>query len=484
MKHAIKYLSRLALWGFVIYSCIPIDDVIPPNIDAFSLEENSIYFYKDTISFDVVYTDNVLLDSGVIQISKAPEEVPTENDWDTTIVLNQLQGRRLERVYSVKVPEYKSPGRYIVSITVFDRDGNQNVQTRSFFVQQDQTFPVFSNVTLGLSQRADGAFEACRSTIVPISGLVTDNLSVNRLGFALSSGQQDAVAVLGDSLELSEFFGSSVLIPSDVVNGTALTLTIFAIDTFQNRVEQDFIINIACDDVLPEIVFVQATPELNTENFTNVAQGGRFSIDSVLVSDNEFLKEATVFFNSQGEALSELYTVSLNTTSAVDLADSVNLVFEIPDDAPIGQTRDISFIVTDSVGNSSPLTVVSYSVVEDLPPLVLITNTYIDLQERSWDINQPTTVQPGVSISFDGKVEELNALSNVVVEWGPEGNQQVVANITEFNSLPYNLAFIFEDVTLRIPNNAEGLYRLTISATDTRQQSSEAVTYQFFVSEN
>lgn len=480
MKFIKKLLVPLGIFYIVIYSCIPIEDVVPPQIDSFTLQEDAIYYYQDTLSFDVVYRDNALLDSGIIRVKKSETELSTPNDWDTIISL-ELVGRRLERGFSIRVPEFKTPGRYNVELVIFDQGKNSTSSTRSFLLEQDNTNPVFNGLKIDLEQGRDGTFQACRSEIIGIEGGVSDNLSVSRIGFQLSSGQNDAVAVSADSLAVGSFFGSSVVVPSNVPNGELLTLTVFAIDTFQNRVEQDFIINVACDDEPPQITIAQTSPSLNANSFANVAQGTRFSIDSLVISDNEYLSTARVFFNTQGEPLTELYNRELNTSNPVDLSDSVNLVFEIPDDAAIGLTREITIVATDSSGNRTPNpTVITFSVIEDVAPVILITNTYINRVETSWSTTDTTPLSIGDEINFDGKVEELNRLSNLTVFWGEESNPTAVINLKEFSSLPLNLSSIQDTRTFRVPNNAEpdSIFLLRIVATDSRNQSTE-VSYRF-----
>jgi len=480
MKNSKKLLTVIGLFYLAIYACIPIEDVVPPQIGNFGLEENTIYYYQDTIKFEVVYIDNALLDSIVITVSKSATELSTPNDWDTTMIFAGVQGRRYEREEQLVVPKFKTPGRYDMNITVFDQGGNNASSTRSFLLQQDITLPVFHDLQISLPQQNDGSYQACRSEIVGIQGGVSDNLSVSRIGFEFGAQQSDAVAVSADSLDISNFFGSSVVVPSNVPNGNSITLTIFAVDTFQNRIEQDFIINIACDDEPPVVNIAKTTPSLNANLATNVAQGARFTIDSLVVSDNEFLRSATIYFNTEGEALKELYQIPLNTSRPVDLADSVNLVFNIGQDEAIGLTRVITIAAVDSSGNEIPPVEIRFSVIEDVAPVILITNTYINRVETTWSTTEATSLNTGDVVNFDGKVEELNRLTNLIALWGEENAPNTVINLTEFASLPVNLAGIQDERTFRVPNNAEigSVYILSLSAVDSRGQET-SVRYRF-----
>lgn len=482
MKRFLEISFVLGVFYATICACIPISDVVAPQIITFNLQENNIYYYLDTLQFNIAYRDNALLDSAVVEVQKSKSQLPQETDWHEKI-LYKLQGRRGERKISLQIPPFKTPGKYEVNVVVHDDYGNKTTQKRAFLLEEDRTPPVFENLEIGLARQDDGSYQGCRSETITVRGIVHDNLQVSRLGFMMSSGQSDVKQLAHKSISVDEVFGNSLLIPADAENGQQIKLTFFAADTFQNRVEKDFIINVSCDDVPPEIKVLKTTPALNSKKFTNVTQGAFFSIDSAIVSDNKFIDSVKIFYNNRSTPRKLLHQVEVKAPGPVNLAKLLKLRFEVTDDMAIGETKEITLIASDSAGNRSTPTVVSFGVIEDLPPRIIITDTYLNGKPKTWHKNTFTTVSPGDQLTLRGKIEELNKLKSVQMRWGKEKALRTVLSLDTFEVLPFDFTPALANKNfLSILKTAKSgtVYQLEIRAIDSKNQLS-VVSYRFKV---
>ncbi|WP_020532439.1 hypothetical protein [Flexithrix dorotheae] len=480
-KKSIKTIPFLFLVFLAISSCIPIEDKVGPRVNDFDIQ--ATYFYQDTIDFSVIFTDNSGLDSGSIVIDRIPTVTPGPNAWFYLDTFD-IRGRRIEPNFKIVVPEYKEVGEYILTVFGYDEGGNPDTVRRIFNLQSDNSFPVFDSLLIGLTQLNDSTYIACRSSIINISGNVKDNLKLNRVGFSMNNGKENLSVNSTDSLDLATLFGNQVNIPPDTQDSTIINLHIIAVDTFENRSVKTFKILVDCDDQSPKIEVIKSNPKLNSFNRVFVTQGGKLKIPELKIEDNRFISEASVYYNLQAEPLSLFGSTNINSSDPVNLNDFINLEFDVPLSAPIGEVREVSIMAKDSIGNESEITKIIINVIEDEPPLIIITDTYISNSAVAFNDTGYTPIKPGDFVTFDGKVEELNFLKSLKIYWSEESSVEApLVNEVNFLQLPINLSEYHNLFSFVVPDNASlgTKFKLEIVPTDSKNQETKKV-YLFEVS--
>ncbi len=486
MRKALTYKLAYALFTLLALAngCIPIEDRIDPLVEGTQVRE--VYFYNDTIQLSVSFSDNNQLDTGFVSIERLQGQPPSiYPPWSENIGVS-LRGRRLDKDFTIAVPPFVAPGEYTLIISGRDVGGNQVTQTSNFFVQQDNIPPVFHNLAIGLSEGPDGVYQACRSEVIRITGGVSDNLSVVRLGFQLGTVSQGVLSVSADSLSVGDSFGNQVLVPPGIDNGTLLELTVFAIDTFNNRTEARFNIRVDCDD-RPPVIFVGSTSPQADNGRVQVVQGMDFRINNAVVTDDRLVANVKVYYNLLGANPVLRHEISPGTAS-VNLHEAVDLVFPIPVETPIGQIFELTILATDSEGNTSLPFIITVTVVEDGPPVIVVTNTYINGIDTPLSPGTLNRIARRQSFTLDGKVEEQLALTLFRLAWGPESEvnqgRGQISEFREFESLPLNLIDYFSANSFIVPPTAVigSVYVLDIRAVDSRNQTT-TLRYRFEVTE-
>ena len=459
---------------YCLKSCIPIEDKISPQVNEFEIKD--VYYYQDTILFSVIFTDNSGLDSGSLVIEKmADVSTPGPDAWFYENTFD-IRGRRIAPDFQIEVPEYKETGDYMLTVYGFDEGGNPDTVRRVFNLVADNKLPEYKNLGISLEKLNDSIYTACRSEVISFNGYVTDNLKLSKIGFSFGEGNQNLSFYSTDSIQLREIFEDFVRIPPDTPDSTLLQLNVIAIDTFDNKTIETFNIWVECDDEAPQFYVEQTTPQINTENRVKVTQGSKFLIDKMLVSENRFLKDLTIYYNNSKETLQEFASITINSTEKeTDLNSLVDLSFDVPLSDNIGDVREITFVATDGAGNSTNLYKVYIDVIPDNPPNLLITNTYINRVLTTFSEEIYIPVKAGDFITFAGKIEELNALSILEIYWYEEGFPPSVAlSFNSFDELPVNLSDFHDENSFVVPENAQvGFkYVLQIKAVDSKGQES------------
>jgi|GEM_PF-6539089 len=472
MRSINKYFFYFLYFSMLLQACIPIEDKIGPQVNDFEIRET--YYYQDTINFSVIFTDNSGLDSGSLIIEKLDQfEDQNSNAWFYLDTFN-IRGRRIAPDFSIKIPEYKETGDYLITVFGFDEGGNPDTVKRVFTLEADASAPVFKNVSISLDAVNDSLYTACRSEVIRFDGYVTDNLKINQIGFGFSNTRDNTVFFSTDSVNIEDVLQDFVRIPPDTQDSTLITLEILAIDTFQNVGSKKYNILVACDDRPPTFNILKSSPSININNRVKVTQGGSLSINEMFIIENTNLRNVIVYYNKNNEILSELDNIDLRgTTGDVRLNDFIPLNFDIPLTDNPGEIREITFVATDESGNQSELYKVYIDVIPDNPPDLILTNTYINRIDNTFSEVSYIQVQAGDVISFAGKVEELNRLDLLEFYWYDESLLPALVNrFNTFPELPLNLVDYIEDDSFKVPENAlSGTnYVLTIRAVDTQGQ--------------
>jgi hypothetical protein len=472
MRNIGKYFLWFVSVTILIQSCIPIEDKIGPQVNPFDIQNT--YFYQDTINFSVIFTDNSGLDSGSLVIEKLNVSETSGPDAWFYLDTFDIRGRRIAPNFSIQVPEYKETGDYLITVFGFDEGGNPDTVKRIFALEADGKAPIFKGLDISLDSLANGVYTACRSEVVNFKGYVTDNLKINQIGFRFSNAQSAMGFYSTDSVTFSDIFQDFVRIPPDTPDSTLLTLEISAVDTFKNTTTQTFDILVACDDRPPTFSIAQSRPIISQNNRVKVTQGGTLSISEMFVLENDKLKYTTIYYNKNTEALTELVFIDLSSTSGdVLLNDFTTLDFEIPFTDKPGEIREITFVATDINGNQSELYKVYIDIIIDAPPVLILTNTYINNVETAFSEVNYVPVKAGDVLSFAGKVEELNKLDLLEMYWYEESLlPNISVSATSFISLPLNLTDYFNADTFTMPTNAfqDTNYLLIIRVVDSKGQ--------------
>ncbi|GAB4337904.1 MAG: hypothetical protein OHK0038_16410 [Flammeovirgaceae bacterium] len=464
-----------------VMSCIPLEDIenpiVSPNIEDFPLQ--TTYFYSDTIKIKAIYTDNSLLDTIGVQIRKQ-NLLPNEDPWNYFFVAD-ISGRRYDALFEILVPNYKALGNYEIILFAKDGEGNFSSEVNNFTLEGDVRVPVISNLEIGLPKLND-QYVACRSTLIPVvSGTATDNIDIKRIEVSID-GVVSSKAVSGSFINIASIlaeFANNLKIPPQAANGSIVNFTISVVDGSGNKASKNFEILIDCDDQAPTLEFVSSEPIIDDLRQVSVIQGTDFEILEIIAQDNSFLDSAFVYFYPSIEEPILIDSVALNTANPVNLADVMDLVFSIPVNDPVGKKYDIVLVVTDTTGRSADYKI-QLTVLEDKAPSIFVGPTYIRniTTKFSEDVNAPLIIKVGDFITFDGRVEEDNEISNFVIKWG----DKVVVDTSNLSTKVLNLSDFNDETSCIVTRDTplDTKIVLYISVTDNRRRKVEK-NYYFIV---
>jgi hypothetical protein len=474
-----KNWGLLALIGLYIISCIPIEDKINPAVGLVDLQ--STYYYQDTIKIKTIFTDNNGMASGKITISRYPVADATGEAWVYADSFD-LQGRRIEPEWDIVVPAYKQVGSYLLTLTGFDEGKNPDTLQRVFQIRADTQVPVFHETSIGLSTISDTLFLACRSEVVPIAGGVSDNLKISKIGYAWGNIQPTFLATSTDSLGLAALYRGNIVVPSNAKDGDLLSLQLVAVDTFGNSSTKKYKIKIDCDDQAPTVRVMKTTPSLSANRRVFVPEGGGFSIDRALAWDNRQIASATAYFQPSSSPLAVYASTEVGKSDTVNLADYLPLSFSLPTGAVPGEIYQITLRATDTLGNTSLDETFDVVVLEDAPPIVTVTDTYINGSPVAFSQNSssPTMIAPKDVLTFSGKVEDQIGLETISFDWFNSAASPVTVKIyKDLQTKLVSLSNLHNTSTFVVPSMVtEGArYTLTIHVWDTKAQETKVVYY-------
>ncbi len=494
-------MSRYAYFivlAMIAASCIPVVDEREPIVNQHpSIELSEIYYYETKIRFKLTLRDNNALSILRISINHKDQAKASPNDFSYFQQLN-IQGRRLDRTFEVFVDKSKfyRVGTYEIRAVVFDKYDNSRTLIREFELKADSIPPVFENLALGLVPYSDprvADYVACRSQIVKVFGQVRDNLLLTRVGVRFPGtlngvAQEEIVSVLYDKfIKLDTFFKNNLVIPPGAKDGEVLTMTFYAYDTAidnrvtaenpfsGNRVERSFKILVQCDDQPPVIEVLAVLPRFVAPKEVSLVEGGTLRITNAKVSDNKGLSKIWVAFNREGRDVNIVDSLIIRdfSTSVNLSASGLRSVFDVPPTARPGDIFNLSYFAQDSAGNFAEPYVIKISIIENQPPTIQITDTYVNGIPRAFSTSAslPLPVSASDVIRFDGKVDDDYLLSSVSAIWN--GNL-VISRLSP--STPFDWASAQTNTTFVVPTRVTS-FELRLQATDEKGLESSKVYY-------
>lgn len=484
--------TQLLLLSFVlVWSCIPIVDKVAPSIQDFN-NLRLTYRVQDTISLFLTYRDNDRLDS--VSISIRRQVPPSGNPW-SYFSKRSLRGRRFEDTIRIPIRRDAPLGIYDLDVRVKDFAKLSSVPLDTVFeLLGDNRPPVISRYSIlstgvGNIPQTDlqGRFVTCRSSIIRIGGLATDNIRVREVRVSLNDITTNpainlvntARVVTRDSVNLSGLFDNDIRVPNTVANGRILQLTVTAIDLDGNTStpqRTNFIVN--CDDQAPTFALTRTNPQIAPNNEVGLIEGSTFRILEATASDESGLGLITVSFNELNQTRNTVFQRNFNgsiRTVKIDslLAATPNL-FQLPANAAPGAIYELIVTIRDQSGNvATPLRIL-ITVIRDEPPIIFVANTYIDSREirltpsLSAAAANVNPIARGQVFQIEGKVEEDRALEYIRIFWGPTGQE---AQLVDLKGSDITLPFDFADARsinrFRVPDTRVGTsYTLIIRVKD------------------
>ncbi|WP_338766855.1 hypothetical protein WAF17_04655 [Bernardetia sp. ABR2-2B] len=536
------YLSLLFV-GLIIgfFRCVAIEDLIAPTIGDFVLEER--YNITDSILVTVNLFDNFVVEKADITIKK----VGGNSSLDTTITIStdSTQARLVNLVdYPIFIPVDAALGEYTFTLTVADgiEDENNpppNITTieKTFFVDGDGSAPLVDGIELDLdldinidnlliSAFPDGVtYQACRSSIIPISGTASDNVGIesilaefrteqgtsivsSRREFTFSGETKPLQIVLEDVFETNPIVVPSQGNPPNnnfIANNTQLELVIVATDINGQSASKAIPFMIDCDDQSPIIQSIITNPPLNETNgdSVKVIQGQELFITGGIVSDKRettsiendgLLKNISVYFNNE-DAPFKTWFINSDTINLKNL-DSIPLAIPIP---PNPQTTDnYSFTVeaTDFAGNEPTRETIRIKIIENEPPnLSSVQFTFGDadiIRNFSNNPREEESISVDITYRLVKGITDESGLSNYIATWQREQEAPITigelsninSNDIQFVSSGNDDAFTKQYVPFAVEEGTRvgTRYTLTIQAEDTSGKFIEQ-TYYFIVTE-
>ena len=497
---SILFLSLVL--GF--FRCVGIEDLLPPTIGNFTLQAE--YNVTDTIFIDANLFDNFALG----KVSVIIEPLDPNGNFSLDRVLKDNVGARLlklERYPVVVIPANATLGEYKMTLTVTDvvtetstRVANQKKITQNFMVGGDNGTPAVPDLDLNLDlnialnpvpsllikELADGSYQACRSSVIPISGTASDNVALSSISaqfigypntFKEFLFSEETISIGLDTL----FDGiDAIKIPNEASNGTTINLVITVKDNVGNEGIATISFKVDCDDQSPIIERIDTNLPLNSlTNRVDVIQGQNLFINGGLVRDRlGNLKDLSVYFNTS-TLTNSLKTWWINRESIELISlDSIPFPIPIPSTATVGTIYDIRVVATDFGGNNPDIDTIKIEIRQNEFPTISTTATEVNGIGRYFRSNRnaPLIISTGSTIRFIGKIREDVELENYRITWGIEGDEQVIIeeNISS-NDIPID-RFFETNQNARVGTR----YVLTIYARDTFQQVLE-VKYYFIV---
>jgi hypothetical protein len=331
MRHTIFWLLVFGIATF-LFACVDVQDVIDPRFQFVVNSEDGIikdtYYYGDSISFEVTFTDNSSIVKSEVAIGKESSDpinnpvdiTDTVSSWGIYITeLADLSGSRfVQRTVNEKIPtifkgEFLDPGTYFIYLSVEDVGGTFIDFKETFTIVADQTEPTITIDGLGLQKDASDNYEACVGFVVPVDGYVKDNTKIKSLQYRFTRESNTSefstsepqvinsdVPTENDSVYIATIFGEfGVTIPSQIagvdVESETLLFTVIATDTFNNKSTSTSIpIVVNCDTEIPTVQVLKTTPVLNSNLVFDIPVGGSFSIDSIRFTDISGLGDITL----------------------------------------------------------------------------------------------------------------------------------------------------------------------------------------------
>lgn len=247
-------LHNIALY-FILYavftSCIALEDNFDPSINSMDINEESIFFYKDTFNLQVTFSDNFLIEEATVSIGKVNDENTStvKFEYDSTYEVN---ARAIVIDSALVVPPHVSIGTYYLSLRNKDAGGN---------IIEDTTFFQIGTDTLGPSVDGDvdvvsaipGNTEAtvfCRGERIYLDGMLIDNIGLAKVSVQIGDSYPILFPLQGESVNINSIVQKKLFIPNDIVNGTT-NLTLIIEDLFGNTSTYIKQLTINCDDVAP-----------------------------------------------------------------------------------------------------------------------------------------------------------------------------------------------------------------------------------------
>jgi len=471
MKRAIQTAFLLFLWGS-IWSCIPIEDRLNPNILAIQIEDT--YSVQDTMFIPVDYSDNEQLDSFVVSIRKL--EGTILNRWNYQQIDTVRGGRRYKDTLQIPIPIDADTGRYEIEFECYDFSKNRAQTSASFLVKADRRGPQIRDFRiLGLSQDENGNYLTCRLEVINIAGLATDNTGIRLVRASLSDLISPARITNSDSIPLTNLFGRDLRIPTTVKDGEILTLNLTIIDENNNTTSQEARFLIGCDDNPPQIMIENTTPRLNDNQEVGLIEGTTFEIHSGYITDNFQIQRLAATFNPLNAVRDTVFSVDLTNNPAdtilLNTLPEAGNTFPLPEEASTGDTYELIYFASDTAQNTAEPVRILVNVIKDDIPSIFVTNAYAN--DIELELNADSLfIGAGEELQVEGKIEDDKALQYIRIYWGIQGftalQREVLGeNITE---LPFDLSDLQSLNTFRVPPTADTgrVYELRIEAKDTK----------------
>ncbi|WP_338813036.1 hypothetical protein V9L05_16990 [Bernardetia sp. Wsw4-3y2] len=485
-KSLYKKYSFLSLFflGLIVgfFRCVPIEDLSQPLIGEFAL--NNQYNVSDTIFLNTVLSDNFGIDTVIIDIKPAET---LSRPWTNTKKINNVGARVLElKDSSIIVPSSFSLGKYELTITTIDISGLQNTISREFIVGADATKPTFPDVLLpNIQAFDDGSYPACRLEKVPLGGFITDNVGIKLITAQFETGTRIINRTFStndvDSVNLATVFGNE-LVFLDVPNDSLLTLIITAED-FENNVRSvsiNFTMN--CDTQSPIIEKIKVNRPFNEIGEIEVIQGQKLFITGGIVRDSlGTLKDVYVYFNNDPTPLISGENIN---NPIFNLVGNDSVFVPIPSNAQNQDTYTIKVEATDVAGNAPTTREFIIDILPNEAPDIELGLNYINDEPSIFNSNPnnpPTTLSAGATIRTETKIIEDVALDSYNVSWKRNNIEIDGVNLDAGDLVNRLVISISNNRFLVDQNDRIGTrYTLTISATDTFNQTTQ-ITYYFIV---
>lgn len=461
-----KRTQYILLCFALIWSCIPIIDKIAPTIQ----EVNNLrltYHLQDTIQVFLTYRDNDRLDSVTVSINR--QVPPATNPW-RYFTKRAIRGRRYEDTLKIPIPKDAPLGIYNLSIRLQDFAKLQAIPKDTIFeLLGDNRPPRINNLLVistgvGVAPERDiaGNFITCRSSIIQLAGLITDNIRIREVRVSLNEGATNllntARVVNSDTVRLVGLFDRDIRIPSNVADGRVLRLTVTALDGDGNSVSQSFNFIINCDDQAPSLNITKTNPQINANGEVNLIEGSSFRILEGTATDNKGLGTLTVTFNEINQTRRVVFERNLNGATSVDLAELLasagSNLFQPPANAPVGSIYELIISIRDIAGNVATPIRILITIIRDEPPTIFIANVYVDGKELILSSTAANIVGRGQTVQIEGKIEDDNGLEYIQILWGVPGQETTIVNLKgEDITLPFDFANPISVNRFRVPDS-------------------------------
>jgi hypothetical protein len=528
MRHTIFWLLVFGIATF-LFACVDVQDVIDPRFQFVVNSEDGIikdtYYYGDSISFEVTFTDNSSIVKSEVAIGKESSDpinnpvdiTDTVSSWGIYITeLADLSGSRfVQRIVNEKIPtifkgEFLDPGTYFIYLSVEDVGGTFIDFKETFTIVADQTEPTITIDGLGLQKDASDNYEACVGFVVPVDGYVKDNTKIKSLQYRFTRESNTSefstsepqvinsdVPTENDSVYIATIFGEfGVTIPSQIagvdVESETLLFTVIATDTFNNKSTSTSIpIVVNCDTEIPTIQVLKTTPVLNSNLVFDIPVGGSFSIDSIRFTDISGLGDIaldlrkgslSVIAQNIGIPAGVVDTTFVDESSFQFIGGTnTGDLFSI-----IGNIYTLTITATDLESPANVATIrITLNTVEDASPTIevvdllinpdnqVIDTIFINVSDggifNATDVIVRAEAIPVVSyLIASGKVQDDIGISSIEFIWErPDNTNESFTPIVENTPTVVQLDDLVPADLFTFPRDVDGVYLFTIKITDT-----------------